>query len=150
MKKLNILLLSGLSLVMTVVSCSKDDKEVTVTPVSKIPIGKFVFDKWTDTANGVVSEERLAYKPECTDRRYLEFKPEGELEERMVGTVDEPCTLVYYQGSYTQVGDVLTLVEDTYIQTFTVLDVTPTKLKIRRTYTAKDVTHLITYTLVKE
>lgn len=147
MKRLNILLLVALVLILSIISCTKEDKDTDKE--LKVPIGRFIYDKWTETENGVTSEERLAYKPECPERRYFEFMADGEMEEKYVGTVDEPCANVFYQGTYTQTGNVVTIVQDNYTQIFTLLDVTATILKISRSY-KDDPTHTVTFTLIKE
>ena len=73
------------------------------------------------------------------------------MEDGFVGTdVDHPCDLIYFQGTYTQTGNVVTTVEDgPYSDIYTLLAVTDTKLTIRRAYHT-DPTHLITYTLIKQ
>ena len=148
MKKLNILLLSALVSVMTIVSCSKDDKAVSETPILKIPIGKFVFTTWNETKDGVISEERSAFRPGCTERRSYNFKDEVEMEEFAGYDPENPCSFSLYGGTYTQVGNVLTI-DDSYARTYTILAVTATQLKIRWAF-PENPSHLLTYTLIKE
>ena len=127
MKKFNVLLLSVVALGMSVVSCSKDDKN---DDALKVPMGKWVYDKISQTSGGKTSQEQNFNNASCDDLRYLNFKDSKSLED---GYVDTDCVLTPYQGTYTQKGNDVKIVESDGLElNYTLVSVTPTKLTVKQ------------------
>src|SRR6478736_3249315 len=127
MKRLNVLLLSAVALGMTVVSCTKDDKKDSGSVAElKVPTGTWVMTKVFATSPTKVYPEANYVDESCTDvKAYYNFKADGTLKDGYVGTQSDPCAFNEYDGSWTQTGNVVNIVEpvDNYTVSYTLVSV---------------------------
>ena len=147
MKKLNILLLSALSLGMIVTSCSKDDAK---EPSAE---GKWTFDKSVISQGGTAGAEQAYNDADCPNKNYLDLKAGGVIEEGYVGHAaadksDDKCTFTKFPGTWKIENNVLKIEEGDYKMNFNVVSITATKMTLKVT-SKDDATKTLTLTLLK-
>ena len=135
MKKLTLLFFSVLALSTVVVSCSKDDSPSgsdQIIAKTDGMIGRWVFDKYTSTSEGVTSAELPYNNPSCQDKQFVDLKSPGNLQ---YGNVDE-CVLTKYDGTWKVTNGVmhlyLTSDEGPFkVMDFSVISLSETKLILK-------------------
>lgn len=142
MKKFSILLVSVLTLGLTLTSCSGDDDSVGSIE------GKWNFSKIKYTINGVASpeEDYEDNEPGC-NKDYVEFLESGTYTEGDYSGSE--CELYSESGTWTQSGNQVSSIIDGELESFQILSVSETTLKVKDTEEFEEGTVTVIITLTK-
>lgn len=146
MKKISVLFACALVLSTFLFSCSNEDNPTTSS--SSIE-GKWNYNKLSYTQNGITTPE--VDHPEnvagCS-KDYIEFKTGGILN---IGDYTTACAFTQYPGTWTKTGNNLTASAPSLgmSDTFEIVSVTATELKLRVTHTQSGITITVNESFTK-
>lgn len=147
MKKISVLFVCALVLSTFLSSCSSDDDSPS-TSSSEIE-GKWNYNKLSFSQNGVSTPEVNHPENEtgCT-KDFVEFKAGGILN---IGDYTTGCAFAQYPGTWTKTGNNLTATAPTLgmSETFEIVSVTATELKLRVTKTESGITITVNESFTK-
>jgi hypothetical protein len=134
MKKLHTLLVAALFCSVAFTSCSKDDdkKTTTATPVTKENlIGKWEFDKYQLTVNGVASPEQNYPNQAGCSNDYFVLDGSGSY---YGGNFTPECNVNSYNGSWTLSDKTISTIVNNAPDSLVVEDLTATTLAVKHLY----------------
>ena len=138
MKKISVLFVCASVLSTFLSSCSKDDDSPSTS--SSAIEGKWNYNKLSYSQNGMTTPEVDHPENEagCT-KDFVEFKAGGILN---IGDYTTGCAFTQYSGTWTKTGNNLTASAPTLgmSETFEIVSVTATELKLRVTQTQAGIT----------
>lgn len=146
MKKINVLFVCALVLSTFLFSCSNEDSP---TSSSSTIEGKWNYNKLSYTQNSITTPEVDHPENEAgCSKDYIEFKTGGVLN---IGDYTTGCAFTQYPGTWTKTGNNLTASAPSLgvSDTFEIVSVTVTELKLRVTHTQSGITITVNESFTK-
>jgi hypothetical protein len=147
MKKNSVLFVCTLVLSTFLFSCSNEDNPTTSSSLAIE--GKWNYNKLSYTQNGITTPEVDHPENEVgCSKDYVEFKAGGILN---IGDYTTGCAFAQYPGTWTKTGNNLTASAPSVgmSDTFEILSVTATELKLKVTHTVSGITITVNESFTK-